>query len=540
MPRIEILEPILLGMILFIAALAALAKRLNTPYPIVLVLGGLVLSLMPRVPDIPLNPQLLFVFVLPPLLFSAAFLTSWRDFRYNLASILLLAFGLVGFTVYGVAVVSRWMLPGFDWRTALVLGAVVCTTDAIAATSIAERLGLPRRIVDVVEGESLVNDASGLLAFEFTLGLLMTGRRPSAGEDILRLMYLIGGSVVVGLVLARITYWLEKLVDDAPIEITLTLLAAYFSYLAGESLHVSGVLATVVCGLYLGHKSSMYFSTGARVRSVAVWDTLTFLLNGLVFTRIGLELRYILPGIQSRSLGQMIVLGLLLSAVVIALRMIWVFPGAWVSYGIRKRFQHQHEATPSTGGIFVVGWSGMRGVVALAAAISLPKELADGSPFPHRSEIIFLTFCVIFVTLVFQGLSLPWFIRKFGLSGSRGLLDEEILARKEMAVAATAFLEQAQENDLEELGPVYEELLRRQRLRLGMLEKTPSEGGFRQTDLRRYDELMRQTGAVQRATLLHLKNLNQINDEVMRRLESELDFAEIQRAQWPALGEESE
>jgi monovalent cation/hydrogen antiporter len=540
MPRIEYLEPFLLVMILFIAGLAALAKRLKTPYPIVLVLGGLALSLMPRIPDIPLNPQLLFLFVLPPLLFSASFLTSWRDFRYNLASILLLAFGLVGFTVYGVAVVARWMLPGFDWRTALVLGAVVCTTDAIAATSIAERLGLPRRIVDVVEGESLVNDASGLLAFEFTLGLLMTGRRPSAGEDVLRLLYLIGGSIVVGLVLARVTYWLEKLVDDAPIEITLTLLAAYFSYLAGESLHVSGVLSTVVCGLYLGHKSSMYFSTGARVRSVAVWDTLTFLLNGLVFTRIGLELRYILPGIQSKSLAQMILLGLLLSAVVIALRMIWVFPGAWVSYGIRRRFQHQHEDYPSPGGIFVVGWAGMRGVVALAAAISLPQTLGDGSPFPHRSEIIFLTFCVIFVTLVFQGLSLPWFIRKFGLSGSRGLLDEEILARKEMAVAATAFLEQAQENDLEEFGPIYEELLRRQRLRMGMLEKNPTEGGFRQIDLRRYDELMRQTGAVQRATLLHLKNQNQINDEVMRRLESELDFAEIQRAQWPALGEESE
>jgi monovalent cation/hydrogen antiporter len=540
MPSLEKMEPFLLVLLLFIAGLAALAKRVRTPYPIVLVVGGLLMSLIPRIPDIPLNPKGIFLVVLPPLLFSTSFLTSWRDFRYNLASILLLAFGLVGFTVYGVAVVSRWMLPGFDWRTGLVLGAVVSTTDVIAASSIAERLGLPRLIVDVLEGESLVNDASGLLAFEFTLGLLLTGRKPTPDEDIARLAYLIVGSIVVGLALAKLTYWLVKKVDDAPIEITLTLLAAYFSYLAGVSLRVSGVLSTVVCGLYLGHKSSLYFSTGARVRSVAVWDTLTFLLNGFVFMRIGLELRYVLEGIQNKSLGQMVLLGLLLSAVVIGLRLVWVYPSAWVSYAIRRRFQHQPEPYPSPGRIFVVGWTGMRGVVTLAAAISLPKALANGAPLPHRSEIIFLTFCVIFTTLVLQGLTLPWVIRTLGLTGSRGLLDEEIVARKEMVVAATAFLEQAQENDLEEFGPIYEELLRRQRLRMGLLEKNPSKDGFRQIDLQRYDELMRQVNAIQRATLLHLKNENKINDGVMRRLESELDFTEIQQAQWPVLGEESE
>ncbi|HUO33934.1 MAG TPA: Na+/H+ antiporter [Candidatus Acidoferrum sp.] len=537
MPTLQQMEPFLLLLLLFVAGLAALAKRLKTPYPIVLVIGGLLMSLIPRIPDIPLNPQAVFLVVLPPLLFSAAFLTSWRDFRYNLASILLLAFGLVGFTVYGVAVVSRWMLPGFDWRTALVLGAVVSTTDAIAATSIAERLGLPRRIVDVIEGESLVNDASGLIALEFTVALLVTGRRPGPGEDIARLIYLIGGSIVVGLVLAKMTYWLEKQVDDAPIEITLTLLAAFFSYLAGVSLHVSGVLATVVCGFYLGHKSSLYFSTGARVRSVAVWDTLTFLLNGFVFMRIGLELRYILPGIRGISLGRMVVLGLLLSATVILLRLLWVFPGARVSYAIRRRFLHQEEAYPTPRSVFVVGWAGMRGVLALAAAISLPKFLADGTPFPHRDEIIFLTFCVILVTLVLQGLSLPWIIRKLGLEGSHGLLDEEIEARKEMAMAAMAYLEHAQESDLPEFAPLYDDLLRRQRLRTSLLEKDPAASGHRAVDLRRYEELLAQVNAIQRATVLHLRNENKINDDVMRRLESELDFAEIQRAQWPTTEE---
>ena len=540
LPNLERIEPFLLALLLLVAGLAALAKRLKTPYPIILVIGGLLLGFVPGIPNFPLNPTAIFLVVLPPLLFSASFLTSWRDFRYNLASILLLAFGLVGFTVYGVAVVARWMLPGFDWRTGLVLGAVVCTTDAIAVTSIAERLGLPRRIADVVEGESLVNDASGLLAFEFTVGLLVTGRRPSPGEDIVRLFYLIAGSIVVGLVVAKLTYWLEKKVDDAPIEITLTLLAAYFSYLAGVSVHVSGVLSTVVCGLYLGHQSSMYFSTGARVRSVAVWDTLTFLLNGFVFLRLGLELPEVLHGMRGSGLGKMVALGLMLSGVVIGLRLLWVFPGARVSYAIRRRFLHQQEAYPSAASIFVVGWSGMRGVVALAAAISLPQFLADGTAFPRRDDIIFLTFCVIFVTLVLQGLSLPWVIRKLGLSRSRGLRDEEILARKEMVQAATAYLEHAQENDLKEFAPIYDELLRRQRLQMYVLEKDPANEGQRGVNLRRYDDLARQVNAIQRATLLHLRNENQINDEVLRRLESELDFSEIQRAQWPTPGEESE
>ncbi|HTV57239.1 MAG TPA: Na+/H+ antiporter [Verrucomicrobiae bacterium] len=538
MPGLQETELLLLALLLVIAGLAALAKRLKTPYPIVLVIAGLLLSFVPGIPNVPLKPEAIFLVVLPPLLFSAAFLTSWRDFRYNLASILLLAFGLVGFTVYGVALVSRWVLPGFDWRTGLVLGAVVCTTDAIAVTSIAERLGLPRRIAVVIEGESLVNDASGLLAFEFTVSLMVTGRRPDASQDIERLIYLIAGSIVVGLVVAKLTYWLEKKVDDAPIEITLTLLAAYFAYLAGESAHVSGVLSTVVCGLYLGHQSSLYFSTGARVRSVAVWDTLTFLFNGFVFMRIGLELRYILPKMQGESLVKIILLGLLLSGVVIALRIVWVFPGAWASYAIRRKFLHQKENAPSPGGIFVVGWAGMRGVVALAAAISLPQFLDDGRPFPHRSEILFLTFCVIFVTLVLQGLTLPWVILKTGLAGLLGLRDEEILARQELARAAASYLENAQEHDQKEFAPIYDELLRRQQIRMQALEKDPNAKRFRVADMRRYDELVQRVTAIQRAALLHLRNENKINDEVMRRLESELDFSEIQRSQWPIRGEE--
>ncbi len=263
---IHSLELIFLLLLLFVAGLAALAKRFQTPYPIVLVIGGLILSFFPRIPRVALNPDMVFLVILPPLLFSSAFATSWRDFRYNLVSISMLALGLVVFTVRGVASISHWILPGFDFRLGLVLGAVVSTTDAIAATAIAQRLGIPKRITSVIEGESLVNDASGLLALEFAVALVVSGEIPSLEMRIERLIYLIAGSIVIGLIIAKLIYYLETKIDDSSIEITISLIAPYFAYLAGESAHASGVLATVVCGLYLGHKSSLYLSLGARLK----------------------------------------------------------------------------------------------------------------------------------------------------------------------------------------------------------------------------------------------------------------------------------
>jgi NhaP-type Na+/H+ or K+/H+ antiporter len=263
-------EPIFLLLLLCIAVLATLAKRFKTPYPIVLVIAGLFLSLIPRMPRIELNPEVVFLLFLPPLLFSAAFQTSWRDFRYNISSISLLALGLVSFTVYGVAFASHWILPDFTWKLGLVLGAVICTTDAIAATSITRRLGLPQRVTDVIEGESLVNDASGLLALQLTIAMVVTGHTPSLQERMRLLLYLIASSIVIGLVIAKLLAWLIKQITDAPVEITLSIITPYFAYLAAESVHSSGVLATVVCGMYLGHESSLYFSTRARLQGAAV------------------------------------------------------------------------------------------------------------------------------------------------------------------------------------------------------------------------------------------------------------------------------
>jgi Na+/H+ antiporter len=524
---IHSVELIFLVISVLVAALAAVAKKFDTPYPIVLVIGGLILSLFPRGPHIELNPNIVFLVILPPLLFQAAFVTSWRDFRYSLASILGLAFGLVGFTVFGVAAAARWILPGFDWRMGLVLGAVVSTTDAIAATSISKRVGLPQPIIQIVEGESLVNDATGLLALEFAIALLVTGHTPGIGEGIGRLLYLIFGSVAIGLLTARVIKLFELKIDDAPIEITISLVAPYVAYLAAESAHASGVLSTVACGLYLGHKSSLFLSRGARLTGRAVWDTLTFVLNGFVFILIGFQLPYILSGIREYSMRQLLVLGLVFSAVVILLRIIWVYPGAWVSFFIRRHFLHQPEPNPSPGAIFIVGWTGMRGVVALAAAISLPEMLANGSDFPQRNEMIFLTFCVIFVTLVLQGLTLAPLIRSLGLGVPESRDPEESRARREMVEAAVAYLEHAKEDASEEAAAVFDDLIRAQRRKLNMLENNEgADTGYRPEDYQRWREISRQVRALQRAAILNLRNHQKISDEVLRKLEYEIDLVE--------------
>src|SRR5580704_3764373 len=257
---IQALEMVFLLLLLFVVAFGALAHKLQVPYPIILVVAGLLLGFVPGSPQITLIPDVIFFVVLPPLLYSAAWLTSWREFSYNLVSILFLAFGLVLFTILGVARAAPWFFSGFDWRMGFVLGAVVAPTDAIAATSIAKRVGLPKRIVDLLEGESLVNDASGLLALEFGIAMLVGGETPTVASGMLRLFYLTTTGIVVGLVIGGIVHWVEHHIDDGPIEIALSILTPYVAYLAAESLHASGVLAVVACGLYLSRKSSHFFS----------------------------------------------------------------------------------------------------------------------------------------------------------------------------------------------------------------------------------------------------------------------------------------
>jgi len=521
------IEIVFLLLLLFVVVFGVLARRLQIPYPIVMVIGGLFLSFVPGIPMITLNSDLVFFVILPPLLYSAAWTTSWREFKYNLVSIFLLAFGLVTFTTIGVTQAGQWLFPAFDWRIGLVLGAIVAPTDAIAATSIAKRLGLPRRMVDILEGESLLNDATALLALEFGIGLLMQGHVPTFAEGFTRLCYLTLVGIGVGLLIGQIVHRIEHQLDDAPIEIVLSILTCYIAYLAADFIHASGVLSVVTCGLYLSRKSSHFFSPTVRLQAWAVWDSLTFVLNGLVFVLIGLQLHFVMGAIQDHNLRTLFVYGLSFSGFLILLRLIWMFPGAYLANVIRRSLLHQHEPMPSARSIFVVGWTGMRGVVSLAAAIALPQTLADGSPFVQRNLIIFLAFSVILVTLVLQGLTLPSLIRALGVAGS-DVRSEEQEARKIILQAALNHLEQAREKDEVAFPEIYIDVAQHYRSRLAALAENPddSDSDFDPHFHDRYTELSRELLGVERQTAIQLRNRGRIGDDLLREIERELDLGE--------------
>ena len=519
------LELVFLLLLVFIVVFGLLARRLGTPYPIVMVIGGLLLGFVPGIPAITLNPDVVFLVVLPPLLYAAAWNTSWRDFHYNLVSIFLLAFGLVGFTVAAIALIAPHVFQGFDWRLGFVLGAVVAPTDAIAATSIARRVGLPRRIVDILEGESLINDASGLLALQFATAIVVQRQVPTVSSDLLTFAWLIAGGIAVGLLVGLIAYSIEQRIDDGPIEITLSILIPYAAYLAAEEVHASGVLAVVACGLFLSRRSANFFSPAVRIQVWSVWGSLNYVLNGLVFVLIGLQLPAIRESIRGYSVQTLLVDGAVFSVFLILLRLAWVFPGAGVAWLVRTRLLHQNEKPPRARAVFVLGWTGMRGVVSLAAALALPVVLSDGSAFPQRNLIVFLTFCVICVTLVLQGITLPPLIRALGLAGAAGPDCEEQEARRIVIEAAVSHLEDAKERDSAEAAALYEDLTGHYRQRLAGLQYGDGNQGDK-ADHERHLDLSLEALRVERETAIRLRDEGRINDEVLRRIERELDLNE--------------
>ena len=526
--NVQAVELVFLLLLLFVVAFGALARKLQVPYPIVLVIAGGLLGFVPGIPRIALNPDVIFFVILPPLLYSAAWVTSWREFSYNLVSIALLAFGLVTFTAIGVAQSAHWLFSGFDWKLGLVLGAVVAPTDAIAAVSIAERVGIPKPITDLIEGESLVNDATGLLALEFGIAMVLRNETPTLAGGIVRLAYLTFGGIAVGLMTGWIVNWIERRIDDGPIEIAISILTPYAAYLTADRLKASGVLAVVVCGLYLSRRSSGFFSPGVRLQAWAVWDALDFILNGLVFVLIGLQLPSVLGGIHDYSRGTLFLYGALFSALVIGLRIVWVFPGAHVAYWIRTRLLHQKMIKPTPRGVLLLGWTGMRGVIALAAAIALPQTLADGSPFPHRNLIVFLAFCVIFVTLVLQGLTLPWLVRILGIADPKGLNLEEEAARREILETAITYLDEERKRDAKEFAAIYDDLSGHYRYRLADIAGKQEDAG---NDIdpehhQRLSRVSRELLQLERRCAVRLRNEGRINDETLRQLEHELDLRE--------------
>jgi len=530
------LELVCLFLLIVVVLFATLAKRIRVPYPILLVLAGLGISFIPHVPRIPLSPDIVFLVFLPPLLYAGAWQTNWRDFRNNIVSITMLAVGLVGFTVLGVALFADRFIPALDFRSGFLLGAIVAATDAVAATSIARTLGLSPRITGILEGESLLNDATGLLALEFGIALIFSDQQPTPAASILRLLWLIVGGLGTGLLLGLIVCTVERWVDDGPLEMAISLIVPYVAYLSAETLHSSGVLAVVVCGLYLSRHSAAFLSAPARLEVLSAWRALDFILNGVVFLLIGLQLPYVLAGLHEYSLWTLLRYGIAFSAILIALRMAWVFPGAHVSAWFRRHVLHQAAAAPDARSVFVVGWTGMRGVLALAAAFSLPQNLSDGRPFAQRNLILFLTFSIILITLVGQGLTLPPLIRALGLDGNREADDEELAARRALISAAITSLEtqRAQSPDADTTHDI-DDLLDRYRHRLEVIleretgahltppSAQPSSVAVRN---RQRIDLIREAAATERSTLHRLRDEGTVGDDVLRRLERELDLTD--------------
>ena len=530
-------ELTLLVLVVLVALLAVLAQKLKTPYPIVLVLGGLVLSFFRAVPHVSLNPTFVFLVILPPLVFASSLNTPWREFRANLSSISMLGLGLVGFTVAGVAVFARFVIPGFDWRSGAVLGAVVSTTDVIAVSAIASRVGLPHSLLEIIEGESLVNDATGLLALQFATAMVVSGEIPSFSHGVAELIWLILGGIGAGLFIAWLVARFDRLLfrrfpAASELQILVSMATPYFAYLLGEGLHASGVMATVACGLYLGSSASENLSSRARLDTRAVWNVIDFALNGLVFIVIGLQLPAILDGMRpNNGLGplnwpRLIAGGLLVSGIVIGLRFLWMFPGSRMAYFLRVHLQKQQVPLPNTRTLIVLSWSGMRGVLTLAAALSLPVFTNRGERFPHREAIIFLAFSVILVTLVGQGLTLPTLIRRLNVCESQGAQDEERLARKVLLKSALRELRSIDSGGDEIEAQAVDQLTRYYSQRLQGLGSSADTPDGAQID-RKSREVSARVRTAEREELARLRQESRFREATLRNLERELDLIDL-------------
>jgi Na+/H+ antiporter len=517
---------VVLGLLAAVAVLAIVARAINVPYPILLVLGGLALGFVPGLPAVELSPDVVFLLFLPPLLYLSAWTTSWRDFRANRRPIGLLAIGLVLTTTIVVAVVAHLAIPGMPWSVAFVLGAIVSPTDAIAATTIARRLGVPRRIVTVVEGESLVNDATGLVAYRFAVAAVVSGTF-SLWDAGWQFVVLSLGGIAVGLAVGWCSRFIWRWADDIYVEIVLSFAPAFGAYLLAEALHVSGVLAVVTSGLFVAWWSPRIIAPDARLRGTAVWETVGFLLNGLAFILIGLQLRGILHTLTGRSTGSLIAYGALVSAAVIVTRILWTFPATYLPRLMFPRLR-ANDPYPQWQIVAVLAWCGMRGVVSLAAALALPLSTDQGAPFPARDLVIFLTFCVILATLVVQGLTLPPLIRVLDLHDDGTTEHEVAKAQLRAAEAALARIEELMD---EEWAPP-EKL---ERLRAEYAYRIERLTAIHGDDARRaeydgittgYQRLRRELFAAERRTVIRLRDEGTINDEVLHRLERTLDLEE--------------
>ena len=512
----------LLGVML---ALTTLSRRLLIPYPILLVIGGLCLALIPGLPTVRLNPDLVFLVFLPPILWAAAYFTSLREFRANLCPISMLAVGLVFATTAAVAAIAHWVLPGLSWAGAIMLGAIVSPPDAVAATAIARRLGIPRRIVTILEGESLVNDATALVLYRTATGAIVTGTFVWT-ETLIHFLLTAMVGIAVGLVVGAATRSILRMTDDSFVESALTLLAPYVAWVLAETVHASAVLACVAGGFYVRRYFSAAVAPTTRLQSRAVWDIVVFILNGLIFILIGLQLGAIRDEILSTGVTRLLWNSVLISATVIVVRLTWVPLTAYLPRLLMPS-PKTRDPLPPKGHLFLVAWTGMRGIVSLAAALALPLTVSSGAPFPYRAEMIVMTFGVILATLVVQGLSLTPLIRMLKLEADQTLEHEEALARQYTATAALNRLDHLMMDDWAQPDHV-------DRLRVHYNRRVERFAHPGDTDpdcspqgAEAFRRLRHETLTAERMAAIALRDQGVISDEVLHRVEQELDVEAI-------------
>lgn len=525
---------LILTLLFLSSMLTMLSEKLKISYPIFLVIAGLLISFIPGIPLISLHPDLVFLIFLPPLLYAAAWNTSWKDFWQLKRPIVMLAVGLVIFTSTAIAFTAHAMIPDFSLALGFLLGGIISPPDAVAAASVLQSMSIPKRVLTILEGESLINDASSLIVFRVALSAVLTGEFffwKTTGDFFV--VALLG--IVIGLVIAHIIYAVHRfLPTTGSIDTALTIISPYIMYIAAEHFHYSGVMAVVSGGLFLSFRSNEIFSYNSRIQVYSFWQTLTFLLNGLVFILIGLQLPSITAALGQYSVTISIFYAVVISLITIALRIIWVFPGAYFPRLLSKKIR-KLEKRPSWQSVFVVAWSGMRGVVSLAAALSVPLTLTGGEQFPHRNLILFITFVVILFTLVLQGLSLPFVIRLLRVRDdeAENAEEQELEIRMRLATAALDHMQSEHGDDLGDVDAFrrlkerYERMIELTNKKLLKEENTATTGGF----LPRYRRMLIEIVGVRRKELQKLRSEGKYTEELLRNKEWELDLEEARLMQ---------
>ena len=513
---------LLLLLLIVVAALVTLARRLRTPYPVLLLVGGLTLGAIPGVPHVELPPESVLLLVLPPIVYFAAFFTPIRSLRADLGNIVSLAIGLVLASTAAVAGVALAIVPGMTMPIALALGAIVSPPDEVAAMAVLERLVVGRRMVALLQGESLLNDATALTVYHVALGAAMAATPILALAPLGRFFVIGAGGVAIGLAVGWLVAHVRTRLSDLPVEITVSLLTPYAAYLPAEVLGASGVLAAVTAGLYLGRRASRIMGSDVRLAGRAVWEMLIFLLNGVVFLLIGLQIAALAPAMGRAALMRLVVLGLVVSATLIAVRTLWI-----TGMAVWQRLGSRRGSALGPAEVVVLSWTGMRGVVSLAAALAVPLALPGGPPLPAREAVIVITFTVILVTLVGQGVTLPLVIRAVRLGRDAGARAEEQQARRELVDEAVRRID-----ELYEQWPGHRPLL--DQLRATYLHRAEHFGQFddvpesaAEQELVEHRQIRRSVIDAQREAVLLMRDRGVIDDDVLRSIERELDLEEV-------------